>query len=134
MKNEKPNKAKNLETILTVCVVLMLIFLISERHLLAGSHKKILITISILLGLIGMFSDYLSAKFTWAWMKLAEGMGFVMNKVILSIVFFVFLLPIAVLSRVIGGKNYLQLKRRGETSYYFTRNHKYESKDLENTW
>ena len=52
----------------------------------------------------------------------------------LSFIFFVFLFPIAMLSRLFGGKSSLQLKKVEGNSYYFTRNHKFEAKDLKNTW
>jgi hypothetical protein len=38
------------------------------------------------------------------------------------------------LSRLFGNKNNLQLKRSGEAGYYFTRNHKFEAKDLNDSW
>lgn len=130
----KLNREKEIETILTICVGLVFIFLISERQLLAGSHKKALLSVAVILGLIGMFSKKLTALIAMGWMKLSELLGAVMPKVILSLVFFFFLFPLALLMRLFSGKNLLQLKRSNEASYYFTRNHKYTAKDLEQTW
>ena len=128
MSDKKLSREKELETILTICVALVAIFLFSKQH-----HKYWL-TISVVLGLIGMFSKYLTTKIAWAWMKLSEGMGAVSSKIILSLIFFVFLFPIAMLSRMFGSKSSLQLKKPEGNSFYFTRNHKFEAKDLENTW
>lgn len=128
MSSPKLTREKELETILTICVAMVVIFLFSKQH-----HKYWL-TIGVVLGLIGMFSKYLTAKIALAWMKLAEGMGAVSSKVILSIVFFVFLFPIAMLSRMFGSKSSLQLKKPEGNSFYFIRNHKFEAKDLENVW
>ena len=128
MAAKKLTREKELETILTICVALVAIFLLSKQH-----HKYWL-TISVLLGLVGMFSKYLTSKIAWAWMKLAEGMGAVTSRIILSFIFFVFLFPIAMLSRLFGSKSSLQLKKVTGDTYYFTRNHKFEAKDLENTW
>ena len=128
MADKKLTREKELETILTICVALVVVFLLSKQH-----HKYWL-TISVVLGLIGMFSNYLTSKIAWAWMKLSEGMGAVSSKIILSFIFFVFLFPIAILSRVFGNKSSLQLKKPEGNSYYFTRNHKFEAKDLENVW
>jgi len=128
MSEKKLTREKELETILTICVALVMVFLLSKQH-----HKFWLI-ISVALGLVGMFSKYLTSKIAWAWMKLSEGMGAVTSKIILSFIFFVFLLPIAILSRIFGGKSSLQLKKPEGNTYYFTRNHKFESKDLENVW
>jgi hypothetical protein len=128
MADKKLTREKELETILTICVALVVIFLLGKRQ-----HYYWL-TISAVLGLIGMFSKYLTSKIAWAWMKLSEGMGAVSSRIILSFIFFVFLFPIAMLSRVFGGKSSLQLKKLEGTTYYVTRNHKFEAKDLEKTW
>lgn len=125
----KLNREKELETILTICVGLVVIFLVSKNH-----HHYWL-TLSVILGLIGMFSKYLTSKIALGWTRLGEAMGAVTSKVILSIVFFVFLLPIAVLARMFNKeKSSLQLKKPTADSYYFTRNHTYEPQDLKNVW
>lgn len=129
MKAPKATREKELETILTLCVALMVLFFVTKKQ-----HAYYL-TLSVLLGLIGMFSVYLTAKISWAWLKLGEGMGFVMSKVILTIVFFGFLFPIAMLSRVFSNnRKNLQLDKSTGSSYYFTRNHTYQPKDLEDVW
>lgn len=94
---------------------------------------KILLSIAVVLGLIGMFSNYLSGKIAWAWMKLAEILGFFTSKILLTIVFFIFLFPIAMLSRVFN-KDKLQLKKKTSDSYYIERNHEFVPKDFENVW
>lgn len=119
-------KAKEKETILTIATALVIIYLFPK-----GRHIELLY-VAATLGVIGMFFDYLTAKIHWAWMKLAEGMGWVMSKVILGIVFFLFLFPIAVLSRLLG-KNSMQLTKRAD-SYFVPRNHTYQKKDLEQVW
>ncbi len=129
MKAPKATREKELETILTLCVALLVIFFVTKQQ------HNYLLKIGVVLGLVGMFSTFLTAKISWAWLKVGELMGAVMSKVILSAVFFLFLFPIAMLSRLFsGGKNSLQLKKGNVTSYYFTRNHKYEAKDLKNVW
>lgn len=128
MNAPKATREKELETILTLCVALVVLFFVTKKQ-----HAYYL-TLSVLLGLIGMFSKYLTAKISWAWLKLGELMGSVMSKVILSAVFFVFLFPIALLARLFSKNNSLQLKKATADTYYFTRNHKYVAKDLDNVW
>ncbi len=130
----KLNRERELETILTICIGLVVIFLVSERQLLAGTHKKALLTVAILLGAIGLFSKVLTTYVAAAWMKLSEVLGLIMPKIILSIVFFFFLFPVALLMRLFSKTNLLQLKKEKGDSYYFTRNHKYTAKDLEQIW
>ena len=122
------NREKELETILTLCVALVVFFFLTHQQ-----HKWMLLA-SIVLGVIGMFSKFLTAKIAWAWMKLAEVMGNVNSRIILTVVFYVFLFPIAAVSKVFGNKSSLQLKKSNGDSYFFSRNHKFESKDLENGW
>ncbi|UFH56413.1 SxtJ family membrane protein [Spirosoma sp. KNUC1025] len=68
-----------------------------------------------------------------AWFKLAEVLGNINGKIILSILFFVFLFPIALIYRM-ASKNPLAIKRTKEASFYSERNHLYSKEDLEQTW
>jgi hypothetical protein len=120
----KYTKEKNQETILAICLGLLVIYLIF----------KVQVLIPIALGLIAvaLFSQFLAGWITWIWLKISHIMGFVMSKVIMGIIFYGFLFPIAMLSRIFKG-NSLQLKKQPDT-YYVTRNHTYSSTDLENPW
>jgi len=85
------------------------------------------------LGLIFVILPFIGDYIVWAWFKLAEILGWINSKVILSLVFFIFLFPMAVLFRL-STKNPLQIKKLGEKSLFTERNHKYSAKDLENIW
>jgi hypothetical protein len=128
LESKTQTRQRDLETILTICVGLVVFFLFGKNH-----HKYFL-QLAVLFGLIGMFSKYLSAKISWLWWKISELIGAVMSRVILSVVFFLFLVPIAFLSKIFGKKDGLQLKRPPGDSYYVTRNYIYEARDLENIW
>lgn len=117
-------KIKQKETIITIVTGLIIIGWLVR--------KQILFPVAATIGLLSLLSDYITSKIHWLWMKISHIMGFVMSKVILSIVFFVFLTPMAFLSKL-GRKNLLQLKR-SDKSYYEERNHKYQKEDLENVW
>lgn len=67
------------------------------------------------------------------WYKIAEVLGAINGRILLSLVFFIILFPIALLSRL-GKKNPLALKRESERSVFAERNHRYTAKDLENVW
>ena len=86
------NREKSLETILAILVGLVL------AHLLLGSRWFLIA--ALVLGVIGLFAGRLASKITRLWLKLAEIMGLVVSRVVLSAVFFGFLLPIAILSRM----------------------------------
>lgn len=119
------NRAKNLEVILTLCVALVVFFFVFQ--------EKSLLFVAIALGIIGMFSDYLSRKISWVWLTFAKGISFIMSHVILTIVFFLFLLPLSLLAKLFK-KNAIRLKQHGQTTCYITRNHEFKAQDLETMW
>ena len=119
------NRNKVLETILVLvlaCGVFYWWFGKNPYLLLAGG----------ILGVIGLFIPVLAEKIHWAWMKLAEGMGYVMSKVILTIVFVVFLVPISAISRMFRKKS-VAVKQDG-ASYFKERNFTYNKESLEHVW
>ena len=118
------NREKNLETCLVITIGLIAVWFFYKIN--------ILLMIALLIGGIGLFVNRWATIINWAWYKLAEGLGFVMSKVLLSLVFFLFLLPLAILYRLFN-KDHLQLKKGADT-YWKTRNHTYTKKDLENIW
>jgi hypothetical protein len=118
-------REKNLETILIISTGLIVFY--------SFTHIKLLLVIALLLNIIGLCSNFLAGKINWLWFKIADLLGFVSSKVLLSIVFFVFLFPIALLYRLFNRNSSMQLRKTVKT-YYFTRNHKYTPKDLENVW
>lgn len=96
-------------------------------------HVRYLAEISFGIGLIALLIPAAARGIEWAWLKLALGLGWVNSRILLSLVYFLFLMPIAFLSRLFT-KDPLQLKARGSASLYTTRNHKYTREDLENIW
>lgn len=124
------NRQKHLETILVLVLALGIIYWFShEKNPQLG---KYLLLSALILGLIGVFIPWLADKVHWAWMKLAHVMGWVMSKVILTVVFFVFLLPMALLVRAFG-KTSVKVKKEGD-SYYKTRDFLYNKESLEQVW
>jgi len=122
--DSKDKKHRSLETILVLVAALIIFFWIYE--------KKVFLLAALLLAFIAMTSDLLTDLISRAWFRLSELLGKVMSKVILSLVYFVVLLPAALLFRLTG-KDQLQLNRKGD-SYFYRRDHQYTKKDIENIW
>ena len=118
------DRSKHLETCIVIITGLLVFWLIYE--------VKVLITIAVAIGIIGAFIPGIAKWINWAWYKLAEAMGFVMSKVLLTLVFFIFLFPVSILYRLFN-KDTLQLKRKTDT-YWTKRDHRYSGKDLEQVW
>ncbi|GAB3928021.1 hypothetical protein [Larkinella terrae] len=84
-------------------------------------------------GLLSVFIPAAGNGIVWVWFKLAELLGNINGKIILTVLFWVFLLPIALLYRF-SAKNPLSVKRTKDASLYHERNHLYTKEDLEQTW
>ncbi|RIV24095.1 hypothetical protein DYU11_11915 [Fibrisoma montanum] len=90
--------------------------------------------IALTVGALTLLVPAIARWISFGWFKLAEGLGFVNSRILLSIVFFVFLLPVALLYRAFN-RNILSLRSgRSEASVFVERNHTYTANDLENIW
>jgi len=117
-------KSKAQLVIVTGLVVLYFIFKARYPYLLMAA------------AVIGVLSIAIPAAgdlIVKGWYKIAEVMGAINGKILLSIVFFIVLVPVAILSKL-GKKNPLALKRESKKSVFMERNHKYTAKDLEQVW
>jgi hypothetical protein len=119
------NREKNIETMLTIVTGCLALFLVFKINLI--------LIIGLWMGLIGLFMAGLSRRIAWLWYKIAEGLGYVLSKVLLGLVFYFFLFPIALISRLFR-PNVLNLLRKKEGSYFFVRDYIFQSKDLKNPW
>lgn len=115
---------KIMEGMLTVTVGLLLVGYLFT--------VPILPKVALAVGLIGLFVPFLAKWIAWGWFKLSEAIGAVTSRILLTVIFFFALVPIALLSRLFT-KGDLQLKRKKD-SYYSDRNHTYLPKDFENVW
>lgn len=119
------NRSKPLETILVLMLACGVIYW------WFGKNPYLLLAAGIL-GFVGLFIPLLAEKIHRAWMKLAEGLGFVMSKLILTIVFIVILVPVAAAARLFRKKT--MTMKRSSTTYFKERNFTYNKESLENVW
>ena len=96
------------------------------------SHAWLLITTTVI-GLGGVLSRSLSKKIEWCWFKISGLLGFVVPKLILTIIFFVVLFPVALLSRVFSKSNPLSLKNNKD-SLFQHRHGSFEKSSFEDLW
>jgi hypothetical protein len=116
--------SKNKETIL----VLVLAVLVWYRV----SRYPFLLWIAGVLVLIGLFVPVLADGIHRVWMKLAELLGAVTSRIILTLLFFAVILPLGLVSRLLG-KNDLVVSSSGP-SYFTVKDHLYTREDLEHPW
>lgn len=123
----KITREKSLEAVLVICTGLLVLYWIFD-------NARFLIAATVI-GVAGMLSPFLAEIIAKAWYKLAEYLGRINGFIILSILFYLFLTPLAWLSKLFK-KDELQLKKKTDPkeSYYVERNHTFSKKDLENMW
>lgn len=118
-----------------VILVIVAGFLIISACLEFFTTKQIAATnfryIALGVGAASFFPP-LERLIVWIWEKISMVLGWISTRIILSLVFFIFLTPFAILSRIFS-KNALQLKQESKTTFV-ERNHTYTKKDLENIW
>ncbi|MEQ8324619.1 MAG: SxtJ family membrane protein [Vicingaceae bacterium] len=85
------------------------------------------------LGLIFLLSPHLTRLVLWIWEKIAHVMGWINTRILLTLVFYIFLLPISLLFKLFN-RDPLGMKWSDDRSTFFQRDHLYEASDLENPW
>lgn len=84
-----------------------------------------------LLGVVVFIPSFANRIESW-WMRFAHILGRVNSRILLSIIFYVFLIPLALLRRLVTRSS---TDRRGVTATNFvSRDHRYTDRDLINTW
>ena len=88
---------------------------------------------SLTIGLIGILSSYLSKKIEILWFKLAWILGLIIPNILLTAIFYLFLYPISLLSKIFNNSDTLKLKNNSETTFT-TCNKEFDKKSFENPW
>ena len=95
----------------------------------------ILILMAIVFLIIAMTYPLIFQLFARFWFGLSTALGTVVSKIILSVLFFVVVLPIGLLRRALG-KDSMRIKcwKQGNESIFRLRDHKSTTKDLEHPY
>ncbi len=118
-------RKKNLETSLVIVTGLLIIFLFKQWFPL--------LVIAAIIGLTGIFWDKAASGITWVWFKIAELLGRFIPKLVLTIVYYLFLFPVAMLYRLFRKENSERIRQEG-VSMWISREHLYEKEDLTKPW
>jgi len=121
-KIDEVEKLKALLVMVTGFIVIGYIFKSNNWYYAAG-----------IIGVVTLAIPAIGHWTVWLWYKIAEVMGWVMSRVLLSAIFFLFLFPISIFVKM-SAKNMMMLKRIKEKSVYTERNHKYKKEDIEHIW
>lgn len=88
---------------------------------------------ALALGLIGVFSDYISNKIHFFWMSLANILSKISTSILLFLLFFIILTPLAFLRKKFKPFNFL-LKNNQLKTTFIEINKTYSKSDLEKMW
>jgi len=113
------------KSILVIVIGLLIISLIFKNQTI---HH-----IGLSLGVICLASSRISDFILWMWYKIAQVLGWVNSKILLTIVFYIFLFPISLLSKVFS-KNNSYIKSNRTDTMFIERNHLFSKDDFENVW
>jgi len=134
MKKLDITEVKALLVMVTGFAILSYFFRVKENILAADTLFYIAIGIGVISLLIPIAGYYI----VWFWYKIGMVLGWVNSRIILTALFYLFLFPIALFSRIFN-KDTLKLRKgsggpEGKGSLYTVRDYQYEAKDLENMW
>ena len=99
-------------------------------HLAFSWHWAVIVSVTV--GITGIVSSYLSGKIEWVWIKLSQLLSCVIPNILLSIVFYLFLFPISLLSKLFT-KDPLMLSNKYD-SYFIDVNKEMNKKSFKKTW
>ncbi len=119
-KELKPSK-----TVLTIVVGFLIIYAITNANWA--------LWIAIAIGVLGLLSSFIALKIQELWMGLGKLLSHIVPPVLLSVIFFLILFPIALLSRLFGEKDPLQLNRTNK-SLFKTVDRPFTKSSFEKTW
>ena len=117
-------KSNPTKTILVIVSGLIIAFLITKY--------KILLNISLGLALVGVLFKKLSSTIEVFWFKIGFLLSLFVPKVILGLIFYFILFPVALLSRI-SSKDPLILKKSSNSTYKSI-NKTFKKKSFINTW
>ena len=120
-------KDKPFEILLTISTGLLVIYAYPFK-----SHQTFLYGI-IIFSILVLFIPPIAKLVVAAWEKLSEILGMISSTILLSLLFFFFLSPIAILYRLLK-KDSSKIKRNHAKSKFIQRNYQYTAKDLEYPW
>jgi len=123
--NPKQIKSNPTKTVLVIAVGFLIIYFFSGW--------KWALNVSLIVGVLGLLSDYLAEKIDYLWMKLTWVLSMIVPNILLSLIFYIFLTPIALLSKVFGEKNQLSLKNT-QDSLFKDNTKPFDKTSFEKTW
>ena len=107
------------------------IFLAIGIYFLYSQTSKVglsFVVLSFFIGIVSIYKEDLLLPFNKVWMRFGFTLGLIISPIILGILFFILLTPVALITRSLG-RDELRLKRVGGHTYWRQRNMNRSIKD-----
>ena len=105
----KPQISNSYKTVLTIVIGFGIVFLITQN--------KYFLYVTLGIGILGLISSFLAKQIENLWGLLTKLLSYIVPNILLTIIFYLFLFPIALLSRLFSKKDHLKLKKSGESTF-----------------
>ncbi len=96
-------------------------------------YNKILFYSSLVISALGVFSSKFSKIIEIIWFKLSFILSQIIPNILLSIIFFLFLTPVALLSKIFNAKSDFKSKNN-QKSFFIQKNRTFDKKSFEKAW
>lgn len=113
------------KTVLTITLGFLIL------HLIFGWQWALIV--SLVAGLGGLFSRRIAEGINYLWIRLTLLLSFIVPNIIMGLIYYLFLTPIALLSKLFRKEDELLLKKEGNTTF-FTIDRKIEKSSMEKMW
>lgn len=134
MDPKHPDKARRVETLAVLALACLVVALLAHRRDGISLREDGWVLAAVAFLTIGCFVAPLAGLITRAWFGLSHILGAVMSRVIIGLVFFAVLVPLALLRRLFDADP-LRLRRGPAGESYFTDiGRAYRARDLEKPW
>ena len=127
IKNIKSEKSDLRKFGITIGVILLIIagFLFWKEK----ESFQILLTFGVTLCILGIVIPFILKPIYWVWMIFATILGWIMTRVILSLLFYLIFTPIGFIGKLFG-KQFIELKwKQSKDSYWNYRSNEYSLKE-----
>lgn len=111
--------------ILSICIGFLIIFLIGKWN--------VFLWIAIGVGVLGLTSSYLRHIIIKLWFKLSWMLSLIIPNILLSIIYYLFLTPIAILYSFFGKNDPLMLSNKNSTTFKDIEK-EYTAENFNNPW
>ena len=113
-------------SVLTIVVGLNILYLITDIPWI--------IYLAVCLGIAGIFFPAFSRLLHFLWFTLAELMGVVVSKILLIVIFYLLLAPLAMLSKLFRKKRQFSLNKDKSTNFVYRLNAEDIEMGFKNPW